>query len=140
MNIIKSLVAVGLILNIFLLIAGAVILNDVFSENTGFQNQKLIYQKKEEDLLDKIDIVRQSKVDVYSNLNVVNDDIASLKDVVGAYSQDLEFASQEKAQLETSLSSYTAQNKELEQRIALVKTQIAKQKQASVIRTTTRSS
>ena len=131
----KSLTAIFVFINVLVLIGGYVIINDVFTSKADTKMQSQYYLKKEEDLLAKIDILKNSNEDIYSNIQVLRDRIVSLKTEIDSTSNDSSYDASGVADLQSEISSARNLNAVLKAKVNSVQNMVAMQSSTT---TTTR--
>lgn len=135
-NIFKLLTAMFILLNVVVLVSGYVIMHDVFKAKNNLELEQDYYLKKEEDLIARIDILKQSNVDLYANIKSVNDDTQSLKNDVLQYAQNTQSTQDQQLFFQNELSNALNKNAVLKQNVATVQNKIQQQAAAPVVRKT----
>lgn len=133
-NILKFMMVFFILLNIIVLVGGYVVIDNIFATKGFLKSQEDYYLKKQEDMIQKIDIIKQSNADLYSNIKLIKADTESLQADVLAYTQGLESSQDENLFLKNKLSKLFEENNILKQNIAATKVKLKNQNQKKVVR------
>lgn len=141
-RIIKSVTTMFIVFNILILITGYGVINDLFKTKDNLKSETNYYLKKEEDILAKLDIIKQSNIDIYSNIKNLRDKTILLENQVEEANTGVESTQEETQVLKNKILSANEENTLLQYEIKTIENQIAQQKIASttIVRRTTRSS
>ena len=113
-DLIKGLIVFFLVLNLIALGFGYYIIDNKFKENTNMYNSHILaISRKEEILIEEINIVNKSKEDIYANLKELEQNISMLKIKINESSKDFSSISEETVYYKDKLSLVQNKNTEL---------------------------
>lgn len=111
------LITVFIFINIVLLIGGYYLVNDALAVKGFLSVETEQYQRKEQELLAQVDILKQSNEDVYANIKVLHEETVALQEDIttyegsnpqqnaNLYAQQVAAANQRTANLNAKISS-----------------------------------
>ncbi|MCA9478353.1 MAG: hypothetical protein KC535_04350 [Nanoarchaeota archaeon] len=139
-KIFSVLTIVCILLNLVVLVSGYSSIDELSKIKSSIGQETSYYLKKEEDVLAKLDILKQSNDDSYANLKVLQEKTNSLKDQVQQYTVDYQSSTSQKAFYENQLDAAQQETVYLENKIASTQRAILRQQQAAMAARRTRAS
>ncbi len=131
-DLIKGIIAFLLILNVITLGFGYYIIDNKFKENTiAYNVQILAVSRKEETLIEEINIVNKSKEDIYANLKELEQNISMLKIKINQSNKEFSSISDQTVYYQDKLNLVQNKNTELNNQKNILQNQLTLKNQAA---------
>lgn len=128
LNLIKVFTALFIILNLFILISGHIFLQDLFVSKSKIMDERDYYIKKEENIMLKLDVIKQSNVDLFSNIKQLNEKINLMKDQINGSTMGFKSSQEEQLFFQNKLANLLQENNYLKDKISFTNNKLKTQR------------